>query len=209
MTRSNPTRSGRTLVWKFNQTLASKQKARLHVVVRAPRRLGRYRSNAVAQVQTAAGTELTSRSPATVLRIKRRIVALTLRITGDPAKGEIALRGFAASRFGRGITAAPATARARGTLVFTGRPGTRVVLQVRGVRLERFAAPTSAQLALRVASVRGLGRCQVGARATLLVVDSAALRADGRLGDSVALTLPSACGGKRPKTTAGVGVTAS
>jgi hypothetical protein len=55
----------------------------------------------------------------------------------------------------------------------------------------------------------GLLTIRAGAPATLLVVDSAALRAGGRTSDSIVLTLPPSCGGKRLQTTASVGVSAS
>jgi von Willebrand factor type A domain len=207
MTTSDPVQSGRTLRWTFNQTLSPRQKVRLHVVVRAPRRLGMYRSSALAQIQTAGGSILTSRAPSAVLRVKRGIRALTLRFTGSEATGTT-LRGAAASRFSRSVRTVPAAARARGALVFLGGRQTRVVLRVKSLRLEKFAAPTRARLALRVVAARGLRHCSIGSRATLLLKDSAALRADGNTSDSMVLTLPSACGGRRLLTTAAVGVSA-
>jgi hypothetical protein len=207
MTKSDPTQSGGTLLWRFNQTVSAHGKVRLHVVVRAPQRPGRYRSNAIARIQTAAANDLTSRSPASLLRVKREIRALSLRFTGSAAKGTT-LRGAAASRFSRGLKKLPVGAPARGTLVLTGR-GTRVVLRARSLRLEQFGAPTRARLALRVVAARGLRRCSIGVGATLLLVDSAALRADGRSSDSIVLRLPAACGGKRVQSTSAVAASAS
>lgn len=206
MTRRNPTQSGATLQWKFNQTVPAHGKVRLHVVVRTPQRAGRYRSIATARIQTAAANDLASRSPASLLRVKREIRALSLRFAGSTVSGKT-LRGSAASRFGRGMRALPVSAPARGTLVMTG-PGTRVVLRATNLRLGQFGAPTRARVALRVVAARGLRRCSIGAGATLLLVDSAALRADGRSSDSMALRLPRACGGGRLQTTA-VAVSAS
>jgi len=206
MTTSEPMRSGATLLWKFNQTVSPRHKVRLHVILRSPRRLGRYRSSAVAQIKTAAGNDLTSRAPAALLRVKRGIRALSLRFAGSAANG-MTLRGAATSRLGR-RQALPAGARARGTLVFSGR-GTRVVLRTGRLRLEQFAAPTRARLALHVVAARGLPHCSIGARGTLIVVDSAALRADGRNSDSLVLTLPPTCGGKRLHRTAVVAVSAN
>lgn len=206
MTRRNPTQSGATLQWKFKQTVPAHGKVRLHVVVRTPQRAGRYRSIAIARIQTAAANDLASRSPASLLRVKREIRALSLRFAGSAVNGKT-LRGAAASRFGRGMRALPVGAPARGTLVMTG-PGTRVVLGATNLRLAQFAAPTRARVSLRVVAARGLRRCSIGAGATLLLVDSAALRADGRSSDSMALRLPRACGGGRLQTTA-VAVSAS
>lgn len=206
MTRRNPTQSGATLRWTFNQTVPAHAKVRLHVVVRTPQRAGRYRSNAIARIQTAAANDLTSRSPASVLRVKREIRALSLRFVGGAANGTT-LRGVAASRFGGGLKALPVGAPARGTLVLTSR-GTRVVLRARSLRLWQFGAPTRARVALRIVAARGLRSCSIGAGATLLLVDSAALRTDGRSSDSMALTLPRACGGGRLEATA-VAVSAS
>jgi hypothetical protein len=206
MTRRNPTQSGATLQWTLNQTVPAHGKVRLHVVVRTPQTAGRYRSIAIARIQTAAANDLTSRSPASLLRVKREIRALSLRFAGSTVNGKT-LRGAAASRFGRGMRALPVGAPARGTLVMTGR-GTRVVLRATNLRLGQFGAPTRARVALRVVAARGLRRCSIGAGATLLLVDSAALRADGRSSDSMALRLPRACGGGQLKTTA-VSVSAS
>ena len=206
MTRRNPTQSGATLQWTFNQTVPAHGNVRLHVVVRTPQRAGRYRSIAIAQIQTAAANDLASRSPASLLRVKREIRALSLRFAGSAVNGKT-LRGAAASRFGRGMRALPVGAPARGTLVMTGR-GTRVVLRATNLRLGQFGAPTRARVALRVVAARGLRRCSIGAYATLFLVDSAALRADGRSSDSIALRLPRACGGGQLKTTA-VAVSAS
>ena len=154
MTRRNPTQSGATLQWKFNQTVPAHGKVRLHVVVRTPQRAGRYRSIATARIQTAAATDLASRSPASLLRVKREIRALSLRFAGSAVNGKT-LRGAAASRFGRGLRALPVGAPARGTLVMTGR-GTRLVLRATNLRLGQFGAPTRARVALRVVAARGL-----------------------------------------------------
>lgn len=208
MTRRNPTQSGATLLWRLQQTVQAHQKVRLHVVVRTSQRTGRYRSTAVAQIKTAADNDLTSRAPAALLQVKREIRALSFRLAGSGAN-KAALRGAVTSRFSRSLSVMPVVARvARGTMVLSGR-GTRVVLRVRSLRLAQFAAPTRAGLALRVVGVRGLGRCPIGASATLLIVDSAALRADGRASDSILLALPRGCGGKRQLATASVGVSAS
>jgi hypothetical protein len=207
MTTSDPTQSGSTLLWKLNKTVSAHHTVRLHVVVRTPRRPGRYRSNALARIQTAAAKDLTSRSPTALLRVKRVIRALSLRFAGRAANGTT-LRGAAASRLSRGMKTLAVGARARGTLVLTGR-GTRVVLQARSLRLEQFAAPTRARLALRVVAARGFRHCSIGAPATLVLVDSAALRADDRTSDSIVLTLSRACGGRRSQKTAAVVVLAS
>jgi hypothetical protein len=208
MTRSNPTQSGATLLWKFNQTVPAHGKVRLHVVVRTPLRPGSYRSKAIAQIKTAADNDLTSKAPAALLRVKREIRALSLRLAGSGVN-KTTLRGAVTSRFSRKLNAMPVAARvARGTIALSGR-GTRVVLRVRSLRLTQFAAPTRARLALRVVAARGLPHCSIGAPATLLIVDSAAVRADGRSSDSILLTLPTSCGGKRLQTAATVGVSAS
>lgn len=208
MTRRDPTQSGATLLWKLQQTVPAHQKVRLHVVVRTSQRTGSYRSSAIAQIRTAADNDLTSKAPAALLRVKREIRALSLRLAGSGAN-RTTLRGTVTARFSRKLNVLPVGARvARGTIVLSGR-GTRVVLRVRSLRLTQFAAPTRARLALRVVSARGLRRCSIGAPATLNVVDSGALRADGRSSDSIVLTLPSGCGGTRVLATATVGVSAS
>ena len=204
MTTSEPTQSSGSLLWKANQTISSHQSARLHVAVRAARRLGTYRGSAVAQIQTAGGNALTSRAPGTVLRIKGGIRALALRFAGS-ATGTT-LQGAATWRPSHVVKALPAGARARGTVVFSGGRGTRVVLQVSSLRLERLGAPTRARIALRVVSARRLSHCSAGGRATLLIVDSAALRANGSSSDSLVLTLPRACGGRQRPTAAAAAV---
>ena len=204
MTTSEPTQSSGSLLWKVNQTISPHQSARLHVVVRASRRLGTYRGSAVAHIQTAGGNALTSRAPGAALRIKGGIRALALRFAGS-ATGTT-LRGAATWRSSHVVKALPASGSARGTVVFSGGRGTRVVLQVRSFRLERLAAPTRARLALRVVGARRLSHCSAGGRATLLIVDSAALRANGSSSDSLVLTLPRACGARQRPTTAAAAV---
>jgi hypothetical protein len=199
MTRSNPTRSGAALLWKFNQSIAAHQRVRLHIVVRTPKRPGQYRSSGIARIQTAAANDLTSRSPASLLRVKREIRALSIQFGGSATKGTT-LRGSAASRFGRGMKRLPVGAPARGTLVLTSR-GQRVVLRARSLRVQQFAAPTRVTVALRVAATKGFRSCSIGLEATLFLVDSGALRTDGHSSDSIVLRLPPACGGKRLQTT--------
>jgi hypothetical protein len=199
ITRSNPVQSGRTLRWAIARTVAAHGKARLHVVVRAPRRLGAYRGTASAQIQTAAGNNLTSRALGGAMRVKRGLKGLTFRFSGSTAS-RATLRGSAAGRFRHRVRRLPAGTRARGSVVLVGQ-GTRVVLQVRALRLMQFAAPSRARLSLRVASARGLSNCSVGTGGKLLVVDSGALRANDLTADSLVLSLPRACGGSGLQTT--------
>ena len=207
MTTKEPSQSSGSLLWNINQTVSPHQSARLHVIVRASRKLGMYGSSALAQIQTAGGNGLTSRAPRAVLRVKRGIRALSLRFAGS-ATGTT-LRGGAAWRSSHVVKTLPVGARARGTVVFSGGRGTRVVLQITSLSLERLAAPTRARLALRVVGARRLSHCSIGGRATLLVVDSAAVRANGSSSDSLVLTLPRACGGSQRPTTAAAAVSAS
>jgi hypothetical protein len=206
ITTGDPAQSGRTLRWTINQTVPAHRKVRLHVVVRAPRRFGAYHGNVVAEIQTAGGNALTSRAPGAVVRVRRGIRALSFGFSGSAANGA-KLRGATATRFSRRVGVLPVGAQSRGTVVLvSGRA--RVVLQVRRLRLLQFAAPTRARLTLRVRSARGLRGCAIGARGTLLVVDSGALRANDLTRDSLVLRLPRACGGK-PLPTAAVAVSAS
>src|SRR2546423_12082749 len=106
MTTREPSQSSGSLLWKFNQTGSPHQSARLHVIVRASRRLGRYGSSAVAQIQTAGGNGLTSRAPRAVLRVKGGLRALSLRFAGS-ATGTT-LRGAAAWRSSHVVKTLPA-----------------------------------------------------------------------------------------------------
>src|SRR5436190_14003829 len=135
MTTKEPSQSSGSLLWNINQTVSPHQSARLHVIVRASRRLGMYGSSALAQIQTAGGNGLTSRAPRAVLRVKRGIRALSLRFAGS-ATGTT-LRGGAAWRSSHVVKTLPVGARARGTVVFSGGRGTRVVLQITSLSLER------------------------------------------------------------------------
>jgi hypothetical protein len=207
MTTREPSQSSGSLLWNINQTVPPHQSARLHVIVRASRTLGMYGSSAIAQIQTAGGNALTSRGYRAVLRVKSGIRALSLRFAGSATKTTV--RGGAAWLSNRVVKTLPVGARARGTVVFSGARGTRVVLQISSLSLERLAAPTRARLALRVVGARRLSHCSIGGRATLLVVDSAALRANGSSSDSLVLTLPRACGGRQRLTTATVAVSAN
>ena len=192
--RSEPARSGRTLVWALSKPVAPKGKVRLHVVVKAARRLGKYQGTAVGRVVTAGGNDLVSRAPAAVLRVKRRIRAITLRLAAAKARGAT-IGGRVSSRFGRTRRALPVRAGAHGSLVLRS-GGARVTLKAMALRLERLGAPTRARVTLRVVAARGLAGCALGTRATALIADSAAIRADGSSSDSVRLVLPRACGSR-------------
>jgi hypothetical protein len=194
VTTADPARSGRTLRWNADQTVPARGKLRLHVVVRATRRLGGYRGTAVAEIKTAADNPLTSRAAGAVIRVKRGIHSLTFGFSAATAGGT-KIRGKAASVFRRRVRRLPAAARASGRIVLAGQ-GTRVVLGVRALRLLQFGAPARARLTLRVTSAPGLRGCAVGTRARLVVTDWNALRANDRTGDALVLTLPRACGGK-------------
>ena len=199
-TTDDPTQSGRTLLWSFSHAVAAHGIARLHIVVRAARRLGSYRSSAVAHIQTAGGQALTSGAPGSVLRVKRSLRALTFRFSGNGANGR-SVQGSAVARFAHKVRVLPAGARAHGTVVVV-RGQTRLVLRLSRLRLLQFAAPARARLTLRVTRARGLRGCAIGRSGSLLVIRSGALTAAGRTGDRIVLTLPRACGRGALETTA-------
>jgi hypothetical protein len=171
----------------------------LHLSVRTPRRLGPYRSTATGFVETAAGTHLAPRTRAVLLRVKKRISAMTFRFQAGAA-GAATVSGRASARFRPGAKAAFSTVAASGSLLLRRSDGARLLLRAKNVLLQRLAGPTRARLTLRVVSARGLRGCRIGSSATLLLVYSPDLRADESSGSYLRLSLPRACGGslRRP-----------
>ncbi len=194
MTRSDPTISGRTLTWALTRVVREGQEARLHVSARTPRRLGIYRSMAMGSVQTAAGHELVPRTPTVLLRVKKRISAIAFRFQTQSAAGPI-VSGGASARFRSHARAVSSTVSAHGSLLLRNGQRARLVLRAKSLRLQRLAAPTRGRVTMRVVSARGLRGCRVGSSATLLIVYSPDLRADGSSGSYLKLSLPRACGG--------------
>jgi len=189
---STPVRSGRTLLWALNNALGPKQRVSFHVLLRAPGRVGRYRSSVITRFETADGNELDSDRPAALLYVRRRIRAAHLlfrRNTGDGST----LTGPVGARFGR-WKGLPAAGPARGRLILR-RGSTRVVLQPLALRLDSLAVPTHARLRLRTIASVGYRHCPLGARATLFVTDSPNILQGGRR-SALVLSLPEACGRK-------------
>jgi hypothetical protein len=189
---TRPVRSGRTLSWALNTPLGPRQRVGFHVLLRTPRHVGRYRSGVMTQFETAGGNELDSHLVPALVSVTRRIHAVHLLFRRKTAAGT-ALTGSASARFGR-WKGLPAVGPARGRLIL--RNGTRrVVLQEAGLRLDSLAVPTRTRLRLRIIASAGYRGCARGARATLLVTDSANVSQGGRR-STLVLTLPPGCGGK-------------
>jgi hypothetical protein len=191
-TSAEPTRAGGTLLWSLAMPLASRQRVRVHVLVRAPRKIGTYKSMATIHVRTDNGDELTTQSLVRTLRVQRRVHAIAVHVRGWSTSGS-ALRGSASARFAPGVRHLPGVAPARGAFVLR-RPGSAFVLRATRVQLERLAEPTRVRVAVRVLAARG-ARCRRGARGTLLVLGSPLLRRDGSTHDVLVLKLPRQCGG--------------
>ena len=188
-TRTDPAVAGQRLTWSFTRTVAPHKQLLLHLGVRAPHRLGTYRSGARASVETAAGNLLAPHA-ASDLHVRRRISAIAFRFGAAPgAVWQVA--GGAAARFG----AHPAKAPGRGLLVVRRHGRGILKLRVTRLRLEKLVSPTRARFALRVVFAHGFAGCRIGAHATLRAFASTDLRADGSTGSHLRLTLPPACGG--------------
>jgi hypothetical protein len=193
---TRPVQAGLRLSWALNTSLGPRQRLGFHVVLRTPGRVGRYRSNVSTQFETAGGSELNSHRPAGLLSVRQSIHTLHLFFRKRSAAANT-LTGRAGVRFGR-WRGLPAVGPARGRLIF--RRGTKsVALQAAGLRLDSLAVPMRTRLRLRIIASAGYRRCPLGARATLRVTDSNNLRQDGRT-TRLALSLPSACGGKAVPT---------
>lgn len=193
MTRREPTVSGRTLAWSLTRVLRDGQQARLHVSVRTPRRLGTYGSTAMGFVETAAGNQLAPRTPAVLLKVKKRIAAIAFRFRAGA--GGSTMSGGASARFFAGVRAGASTVPAHGSLLLRRGRAARLLLRAKNLRLQRLAGPTRARLTLRVVSAHRLRGCRVGSSATLLLVYSPNLHADETSGSYLKLSLPRACGG--------------
>lgn len=187
-TRTEPAIAGQQLKWTFTKTVAANKQLRLHLEVRAPSRLGTYRSSASASVETAAGNALAPQA-ASNLRVKRRISAIAFRMATTPGSAW-QINGGAAAK----LRAHRTTGRGYGSLLVRHGKGT-VKLRVTGVQLQKLVGPTRARVALRVVAAHGSAGCRIGARGTLQVSASSFLRADDSTGSYLRLMLPRACGG--------------
>lgn len=190
-TSAEPTRAGRTLLWSLAMLLPPRQRVRLHVLVRAPRKIGTYKSTAIAHVRTANGEELAA-TFVVPLRVKSRVHAIAVHVRGQSTNG-YALRGMVSARFKPGVRHLPGVAPARGSFLLR-RKGSSLVLGAKKLRLERFGGLTRVRLTVRVLSGRGT-QCGKAAQGTLLVVGQPRLRQDGSSHDLLLLKLPGQCGG--------------
>lgn len=189
---SEPTRVGGTLLWSLATLLPPRQRVRLHMLVRAPRKIGTYKTTAIAHVRTANGEEMAVQSFVVPLRVKSRVHAIAVHVRGQSTNG-YALRGQVSARFKPGVRHLPGVAPARGSFLLR-RQGSSLVLGAKKLRLERFGGLTRVRLTVRVLSAGGT-RCGKAAQGTLLVVGQSRLRQDGSSHDFLLLKLPGQCGG--------------
>jgi hypothetical protein len=192
--RAEPHVFGRSLIWTFTNVVPAGGLLRLHLGVHTPKRLGAYRSEATAVVQTAAGNELVPRTPTVVLRVKRQISTIAFGFNAKISGGST-VQGETSSRFGAGRAALLREVAARGSVLLRESHGARLVLRATRLRLKQLTAPTRARLTLHVSAARGFRGCRVGSRARLLLLNSADLRQDGTNAAYLRLSLPRGCGG--------------
>jgi hypothetical protein len=194
MTTAEPKVSGRTLAWSLAKMLPAHKQLRLHLTVRTARRMGTYRSGAVASVETAAGSQLIPRTPTALLRVKRRISAIAFRFQARIAAGST-VEGRSSARFPLRTRGVFSPVPAHGSLTLTKGKGIRLVLLASRLRLTRLVGPTRARLTLRVASAHGLPRCRVGSATRLLLFNSNDVHQDDSSDAYLRLALPRGCGG--------------
>ena len=192
-TSAEPTRAGRTLLWSLARSVQPRQRVRLHVLVRAPWKIGTYKSTALAHVQTANGEELSSQSIVGTLRVKRSVHAIVVHVRGLSSNG-FTLRGKVSARFAKAVRHVPGLGAARGSFVLR-RAGSALVLSATKLRLERFGAVTRVRVNVRLLAPRRAA-CGKAAQGTLLVVGSPSLRQDGSTHDFLLLKLPPHCGAR-------------
>jgi hypothetical protein len=193
-TRAEPAVSGRLLTWSLSKVLPAHKQLRLHLAVHTPKRLGTYRSKAMASVQTAAGNALAPRTPTALLRVKRRLSAIAFAFNAKIGAGKTVV-GHAGARSHGGRRLLGHQVSARGSVLLRRGLGVRVLLRATQLRLERLAGPTRARLTLRVVAAHGLAGCRPGSRATLQLFNSTDLRQDDSNDAYLRLSLPRACGG--------------
>jgi hypothetical protein len=145
-------------------------------------------------VETAAGTRLTSRTPAVALRVKRRISTIAFAFNAKIAAGKMVV-GQAGARFRGGPRVLGRQVSAQGSVLLRRSPSVRVRMRVTQLQLARLAGPTRARLTLRVVATHGLAGCRLGSRATLQLFNSHDLRQDDSSDANLRLSLPSRCGG--------------
>ena len=163
------------------------------MLVRAPWKIGTYKSTALAHVQTANGEELNSQSIVGTLRVKRSVHAIVVHVRGLSSNG-FTLRGKVSARFAKGVRHVPGLGAARGSFVLR-RAGSALVLTATNLRLERFGAVTRVRVTVRLLAPRRAA-CGKAAQGTLLVVGSPSLRQDGSTHDFLQLKLPLHCGAR-------------
>lgn len=189
-------RSGRTLSWGLRAALRPRKGFGLHLLLKAPKRLGTYRTVAIAHLQTAGGREIVSKAPAQLLEVKRRVQSAAVRLAPLRTGAGPAVRGQLTTRFGRwhGL---PAVGRAHGSLTVDSPTG-RIVLRAKRFQLDSLV-PTRARIALRVVASTGRPGCQTGTPAGLRLTTLAGATRE------LVLTMPRGCGGKvAPKATLAV-----
>ena len=187
-----PSQEAGTLSWALEAPLPANTQLRLHLLLRAGGRVGRYQSSGSVGVKTADGVTFAVPSSKALVIVRRRITALTLRLVGPQRATAPTFSGRIAVHFRR-FRGLPALAPASGRVVLRSH-GSALVLRARQLRLLSLDVPTRARLALRVAAAQGRPTCHPGARATLLVIDSTRAP-DFTRQTTLALTLPPACGG--------------
>ena len=202
-TGSDPLVSGRLLTWSLRNVIGSEKQLRMHFAVQTPNRLGTYRSNVSALVETAAGNRLVARTPAAILHVKGQIRTISFAFTNTASAGA-AVVGRASARFPGGSKALSRRVAARGFTLLREGHGVRLKLRATRLKVDRLSDPTRAHLTLRIVGVHGLPACHVGSSVTMLLFNSTDLRQDGSNEAYVRLALPLKCGGTVPRAAAAI-----
>jgi hypothetical protein len=186
---TTPTVSTGALTWALPGELRPGQNLSFHFVVRAPRRRGRYLVGATGSLQGLRGQELAvaARRRATLV-VASRPRLLAFKVSGSIGRSR--LSGSAAIRpLPRRPWVSGKRIRGSVSVVIDGRT---LRLGLRSYLLLRFGAPTT--ILVRAKVVAGSRACR-GATATIRLVDSDELLADGRTADSALVKVARPCTG--------------
>jgi hypothetical protein len=181
--------------WQIERVLRPSEKISLHFRASAPRRPGRYATEAVVRLDLPSGSAIASTSRAS-LRVSRRLRGLSVAVRAErPLKRSVT----ASLRAGVRIALRPSQRRLSVGRVFGGRLALgigrrgRVSFRIRSYRIISFGSPTALRLDLTVERVRGMPACSPRARGSAWIVDDQRFGAGGLRRDIVVTAFGANC----------------
>ena len=185
--RPSATVRGGGVTWASARTVRPHGVLRLQVTARASAARGSAALTARGTFQVASGQPFSSVAHALI----RVTDALAVRASASTRTGSIAGAATIVAPPGASSFARITGAVDKGRFVMTGSRRRRVVLRPEAFRLSLARGNAAARLTVLVESTRGLPRCKLGSRGTLIVTDRAFATFAGNA--SALIRLPRAC----------------